>query len=74
LVLELLRNATIQWWKRSWGWGRSKTIFHDGTSGWEDVEEEDETLARVDDLENSHLMEGIEEQATITVSNFPVLL
>lgn len=55
------------------GVGGSKTI-NDGTSGWEDLEEEDEGLAQADDLENGHPMEGVEQQATITVRNFPVLL
>ena len=51
--------------------GESKTIFHDGTSGWEDVEEEDEALAQLEDLENGHTIEGMEERAVVTVSNVP---
>ena len=56
------------------GVGGSNTIIHDGTSGWEDVEEEDEDLAHLEDIENGHPMEGIEERAVITVSNWPALL
>ena len=56
------------------GVGGSNTIIHDGTSGWEDVEEEDEDLAHLEDIENGHPMEGIEERAVITVSNWPDLL
>jgi hypothetical protein len=51
------------------GVGGSNTIIHDGTSGWEDVEEEDKDLAHLKDIENGHPMEGIEERAVITVSN-----
>jgi hypothetical protein len=56
---------------------RSKTTFHiGGTSGgeWEDVDDEDEELARLDDIENGHRMEGLEDQAVITVRNYPILL
>jgi hypothetical protein len=56
------------------GVGGSKTTFQSGTSGWEDVEEEDEALAHLDNVENGHPMEGVEEKAVITVSNFPILL
>ena len=49
------------------GVGGSNTIIHNGTSGWEDVEEEDEDLAHLEDIENGHPMEGIEERAVITV-------
>jgi hypothetical protein len=56
------------------GVGGSNTIIHNGTSGWEDVEEEDEDLAHLKDIENGHPMEGIEERAVITVSNWPALL
>ena len=56
------------------GVGGSKTTFHSGTSEWEDVEEEDEELARLEDIENGHPMEGMEETAAITVSNWPALL
>ena len=52
----------------------SKTIIHDGTSGWEDVEEEDEDLAHLEDIENGHPMEGVEDRVTITVRNWPALL
>jgi hypothetical protein len=55
------------------GVGGSKTIFNDGTSGWEEVEEEDEALAHLEDVENGHPMEGNEERASITVSNCPAL-
>lgn len=51
----------------------SKTISNDGTSGWEELEEEDEALAHLEDVENGHPMEGIEEGAGITVSNYPAL-
>ena len=51
------------------GVGGSKTTFHSGASEWEDDEEEDEALAHLEDLENGHPMEGLEAQATITVSN-----
>jgi hypothetical protein len=54
------------------GVGESKTIFHDGTSGWEDVDEEDEALAQLEDLENGHTIEGMEERAVVTVSNVPM--
>jgi hypothetical protein len=53
------------------GVGESKTIFHDSTSRWEDVEEEDEALAQLEDLENGHTIEGMEERAVVTVSNVP---
>ena len=56
------------------GAGESKSISNDGTSGWEDVEEEDEDLAHLEDVENGHPMEGIEDQAVITVSHCLVLL
>ena len=56
------------------GVGGSKTTFYSGTSGWEDDEEEDEALAHLDDIENGHPMEGIEDRAVVTVSNFPILL
>ena len=51
------------------GVGGSKTTFHTGdTSGWEDVEdEEDEALAHLEDVENGH---WLEDRAVITVSNF----
>jgi hypothetical protein len=48
-----------------------KSTSNDDTSGWEDVEEEDEELAHLDDVENGHPMEGIEEGAHLTVSNCP---
>ena len=38
------------------------------------MEEEDEDLAYLEDIENGHPMEGIEERAVITVSNWPALL
>ena len=54
------------------GVGGSKTTFHTGgTSGWEDIEEEDEALAHLEDMENGHL---IEDRAVLTVSNFLILL
>ena len=56
------------------GVGESKTTFYSGTSGWEDDEEEDEAMAHLNDIENSHPMEGIEDGAMVTVSNFPILL
>ena len=56
------------------GVGGLMTTFHSGTSGWEDDEEEDEALAHLEDLENGHPMEGMEEKAVITVSNFSILL
>jgi hypothetical protein len=56
------------------GVGGSKTTVHSDASGWEDVEEEDEALAHLDDIENGHPMEGLEGGAVITVSNFPILL
>ena len=53
------------------GVGGSNTIILDGTSGWEDVEEEDEDLAHLEDMENGHL---IEDRAILTVNNFLILL
>ena len=50
----------------------SKTTFHTSdTSGWEDVEDEDEALAHLEDVENGH---WFEDKAVITVSNFLILL
>ena len=56
---------------------KGKTTFHSGgTSGgeWEDVDDEDEALAHLEDIENGHPMEGLEDQAVITVSNYPISL
>jgi hypothetical protein len=56
---------------------RGKTTFHSGgTSGgeWEDVDDEDEALAHLEDVENGHPMEGLKDQAIITVSNYPISL
>jgi hypothetical protein len=56
---------------------KGKTTFHiGGTSGgeWEDVDDEDEELARLNDIENGHRMEGLEDDAMITVSNHPISL
>ena len=52
----------------------SKSTSNDGTSGWEDVEEEDEALARLEDEENGHPMEGVEEGVCVTVSNCSAFL
>jgi hypothetical protein len=53
------------------GAGGSKTTFNTGgTSGWEDVEEEDGDLAHLDDVENGH---QFEDRGYITVSNFLIL-
>jgi hypothetical protein len=52
----------------------SKSTSNDGTSGWKDVEEEDEELAHLDDIENGHSMERIEKGVRITVSNCSALL
>jgi hypothetical protein len=50
----------------------SKTTFHTGgTSGWEDVKDKDEDLARLEDVENGH---RFEDRAVITISNFLILL
>ena len=56
---------------------RGKTTFHSGgTSGgeWEDINDEDEALAHLEDVENGHPIEGLEDQAVITVSNYPISL
>ena len=56
---------------------KGKTTFHSGgISGeeWEDVNNEDETLAHLENIENSHPMDGLKDQAVITVSNYPISL
>ena len=56
---------------------RGKTTFHSGgTSGgeWEDIDDEDEALTYLEDVENGHPIEGLEEQAIITVSNYSISL
>ena len=56
---------------------RGKTTFHSGGTSrgeWEDVDDEDEALAHLKDVENGHPIEGLEDQAIITVSNYPISL